>query len=424
MPFFRSRLWTLGFVAPLIAGCGGKLTGIGGSQTVVTISFQPVSPVAVATKTGSGAFKMAAVLSNAVTISVPEGTTDFAVAYLCPSYTASGVTFQRQFVFEASVEDGTAFDGSCINPATIQPPTGTLSGTVDATAIPGTNLVWLFGGNGTGRGLGGTVENISVQLPVGSDDVVALADLNTFISGGPVSDTVLAIKDLGEQAVPGGLNGGNPIVLSAADETTQQPITYSNAPSGPALTTDVVFVTAEGGAIPLLSSTNASYPAVPGAMLQGNAHYTASSIAGDPLSSAVSFTQPWNNGGRPLTVVFPPIWAYAGPAPAALPVFDFSSYSGFSGVAGVARVGTEGWTAAVNALVSYQVTASANSQNGTATVTMPDLSGLMGFLAVPLSGTTVSWRASISQNSAGAIGATPLNSSTQTAQSAGQFVVP
>jgi hypothetical protein len=217
-------------------------------------------------------------------------------------------------------------------------------------------------------------------------------------------------------------------MLSATDETTQQPITYQNSPSGYAPGTEVSFVTEEGGSIFLQSSTNSSYPAVPAAMLQGNAYYESVSIAGDVDATWVSFTRNWNSGGGPLTVIFPSVWTYSGPAAAALPVFNFSTYTGFTGTTGIARVVRETWGTGANTGSSYQVTASANFQDGAETVATPDLSGLSGFLAVPLSGTTVSWVAYINQNSAGAIAATPedtpTNSSTETVQDAGRFVVP
>jgi len=428
MPAPDSRLLIVGVCAALVAGCGGGASTSGsgsGPPTTVTVSFQPASPVAVATQTGSGAFTMATVVSNTVTLSVPAGTTDFAVAYLCPSYTLSGTTFQRQFVFEASVGDGTAFDQICANPAGLQLQTqnGTLSGTVDASAIPNANMVWLFGGSGGGTGIGGSVEEVNAQLPLGTDDVVALASQNE-LSGNSFGITILAIKDLGEQAVPGTVGSGNPIVLGTADETTPQPITYRNVPSGGAPGTSVTFRTQEGGLIPLQSSTTSSYPAVPAAMLNGSTQYSALSIAGDLETSSVSFNRAWNGGGGPLTVVFPSPWSYSGPSAAALPAFDFSTYSGFTGTAGVTRVGTENWQPEAGLVNSYQLTASGSFEGAAGALALPNLSALSGFLADPASGTTVSWQASISQNSAGAIGATPLNSSTQTAQNAGQFVVP
>jgi hypothetical protein len=159
-------------------------------------------------------------------------------------------------------------------------------------------------------------------------------------------------------------------------------------------------------------------------MLQDKAQYSATSIAGDVQTSWVSYSEVWNNGGRPLTIVFPPAWTYSGPAAAALPVFDFSTYSGFTGTAGVTRVGTENWQTAPDSLNTFQVTASASFQTEHGPLAMPDLLGLSGFLAAPQSGTTVSWRASISQNSAHAVGSTPINSSTETVENVGRFIVP
>lgn len=415
------------FILPfaLLVGCGGNSGNRGSTgedPTVVTFTFSGPAPVAAAARVGTGAFHQATLSSNVLNLSVPSGTMDFAVAYVCPPYIFSGSTFQRQFVFEASVEDGTSFSQSCANPNNASSaPQGTLSGTVDASAIAGANMVWLQG-NGSGTGIGATVANVSTELPVGNDNVAALATENTY-SGTTVSITVLAVKDLGEQTVPGVVNGGNPIVLSAADETTMQPITYDNAPSGLPLFTSVSFITDAGTAIPMQSGTSASYPAVPPTMLQGKAQYWAISAAGDFQTSSVRYSEVWNNSGKPLNVVFPSAWTYTGPSAAALPIFDFSTYSGFTGTAGVTHVATENWRT-TSSFNTYQVTVSARFQGGQATVAMPDLSPLTGFLPALSAGTGVAWRASINQNSAHAIGSNPVNSSTETVENVGQFVVP
>jgi hypothetical protein len=438
-----SRRWkvVLGLIVTLAAGCGGSSgSNTGGNSggagsTTVSLSFTGGTPIAAATQIGSGPFTAVTSPSSSVTVSLSSGTTNFAVAYVCPPYTLSGTTFQgqqtqttfqREFVLEGTVADGTAFERSCAAPfiTQTQTQTGTLSGTVDASAIPGTGMVWLEGGSGsywTGSGIGGTVEEIDIPLPLGNDAVAAVA--STF-NGGASGISILAVRDLGDQTVPGVLNGGNSIVLTAADETTTQPIAYQNSPSGEAPDTSVTFVTAEGGQIFLQSSTSSSYPAVPSAMLNGSAHYTAQSVAGTVDASWVSFNQAWNNAGGPLTVVFPSLWTYSGPVAAALPVFDFTTYSGFTGTSGIARIASEGWQPETDIADSYQVTASANFQGGLETLGMPDLSGISGFLAAPASGATVSWSASINQNSAGAFAATPMNSSTQTVETAGQFAVP
>ena len=304
---------------------------------------------------------------------------------------------------------------------------GTLSGTVDASAIPDANVVWLFDGTtGQGQGIGGTVADLSFQAPLGNADIVAMASQNT-LSNGTLSQTILAVKDLGEQTVPIVLNGGNPIMLGEADYlTTQQPITYQNLPSGYEPDASVTFLTDGGGVIPLLpvlNTASSSYPAVPAAMLHGNARYEFSALAGDIPTNLVEFDMLSNSEG-PVTIAFPSVWNYSGPSAAALPVFDFSSYAGFTRTSGVAYEGRASWQDPTNTLNSYQVAASATYLDGSETLSTPDLSGLSGFLTAPPSGSTVSWNASISKNSAGAFGSMPLNSSTQTVSSGGNFVVP
>ena len=80
-----------------LAGCGGSSNsgttggcvtdcgGGGGNPTTVTYTFTGAMPTAVATKIGTGAYTQAAVASGAVSISVPSGTSNYSIAWVCPA---------------------------------------------------------------------------------------------------------------------------------------------------------------------------------------------------------------------------------------------------------------------------------------------------------------------------------------------------
>ena len=69
---------------------------------------------------------------------------------------------------------------------------------------------------------------------------------------------------------------------------------------------------------------------------------------------------------------------------------------------GVYDTGALDWTAGggLNNF-SVNISASANYLHGATSLTVPDLSGLQGFLSPPASGTQVTWTAQIFQNSGG-----------------------
>jgi hypothetical protein len=112
----------------------GKLRVSGGSTTIVTYTFNGNNmPVTVATQIGTGAYTQATLTSGTLTISIPDGETNYSVAFLCPSPTV-GPFVNEEYINQASTLDGTAFSETCPpnpylgRPATIQ---------VNAAAIPG-----------------------------------------------------------------------------------------------------------------------------------------------------------------------------------------------------------------------------------------------------------------------------------------------
>jgi hypothetical protein len=77
--------------APLLAGltgCGGSSNGTtsngGGNPQTVAFTFTGGTLTAAAVATGTGTFSSTTLQSNALNVSVPSGTTDYSIAYVCP----------------------------------------------------------------------------------------------------------------------------------------------------------------------------------------------------------------------------------------------------------------------------------------------------------------------------------------------------
>jgi len=406
------RLSVLGVALTSIAGCGGSSgggSGTGGTgggnnnSTTVTYTINGGTPTAVATQIGSGSFTAATLNGGKLTLSLPSGTTNFAVAYVCPPLPSTEILETDEDVFEASSLDGVSFSGGCPSPVTGSA-TGNLTGTIDSSAISGASSLYIYVQNGSalGGGTGGVpISNFQLEAPTGTDRVelaVYSSDPNLY----PQSYSLLAAKKFSNQAVPGQLNGGNTVVLGAADETTLEPITYNNVPAGySAPATSALFQMDGNNTLGITSPANSAYPALPAGAVESGDHYLLYSTARSTLEPTEAVYAETNlTSAGPVSFTFPAAWSYAGPAAARWPSYDLS-YTGFSGnKAGACNIVSMEWWAGSNVasveLISYvQVNASANYLNGSTTVAVPDLSGLSGFVAPPASGTSVSWGAVI-----------------------------
>ncbi len=410
-------------------GSGGGGGGGGGSQpTIVTVKFTGATPTAVATRIGTGPFAAATLSGSALTLSVPNGTANFAVAYVCPAETIPpGGTQQpiSQYLVEATTADGTSYSFPCPYQVSAGSQTGILTASVDASAISGANLFYVGAVNGTNSGSGsaGTpVANFSFTAPAGIDRVVVQA-YDFVLNGNVGSFSLMAAKNFSAQAVPGALNGGNTVVLGAGDETTAETISYSGVPSGfSAPTTLVGYLFAGGGGLLLADAAAAQYPALPSGAMQSGDYYTFTSSSYGPSGSGVAVAKTSNSAG-PLSVDFPAAWTYAGPAPAALPAFDLS-YSGFPGNTGVFDQVDLTWMPTTTTAYVFEVTATGNSMNGSTTLTFPDLSGLTGFPASPASETSVFWEAEVAQGNYPSLQSIPSNGTVAIVFNAGVYTVP
>jgi len=432
MSAIDSRLCVIGLCAALVAGCGGGATmgggnsgGNGNNPAVVTLTF-PSSVTLVAAQIGTGAFTMQALSTNKLSFSIPSGTSNYAIAYICP---AQG-TFQGQFteeaVWEASVADGTSVNLACMYNSVSTAGVGTLTGSLNAGAIPGVTALSVAAQGGNSLmiygGSGGSAASLDIPAPIGSDRVLVLAL-------GSATQDPLAARNFNNQTVPGALNGGTTVVFGAADETASAAIAYNNVPSGFGSPSTYAGFQMAGSTfvVPLAAQATTQYPVLPATAMDSGDLYSlqaAASSTGNGSSSV--FAGAASLGGQ-VSLTFPAPWTYSGPMAAAVPVFNFG-YTGFSGKTGILdeasyswQSGTSGSTALIDGI---ELTATTNYQGASTSLTAPNLSSLTGFLSAPASGGQVNWSAGIWQFSYGVEGAPTLSSTWAGVSNSGVFTTP
>ncbi len=426
MSVIHSRWFVAGLCAALITGCGGggTTTGCtgancngGGNPTTVTFNFSgPNLPTTVAAKIGTGSFSAQTLSGNTLTLSIPSGTSNYAVAYLCPTVAAN----QYEYVWEANTADGTSWTYTCEYNESQTPPT--LTGSLDASAVSGAQSLGIISQNASAVAsydvMSGATANFDVYAPPGSDRVLVLALGSNF-------QNPLAAKNFDNQTVPGALNGGNPVAFSSADATVPEAITYNNLPSGYGSPGSLVFLVMGGVEHSYLLNATGSYPALPSGATEAQDYYSfVGSAGGTGSNAACNVGAGTSVSGGPVSLpAFPAPWNNCGvPTPAALPTFTIN-YTGFSGQTNVLLVGSIGWT--VGTYQSITVEATANYQSGSTALGTPDLSSIGGFLSPPPSGTQVDWSAGIGQRSYGLTSSlTPLNATWTSVGNSGSFTVP
>jgi hypothetical protein len=417
----------------VIVGCGGSgggstCTGAAcgtGTPTTVTVTFGgPALPTAVAERIGTGAFTAQTLSGNVLTLSVPSGTSNFAVAYLCPP---NGENYE--YIWEASTADGTSPTFTCM-PGDNQP--GMLTGNLDASAISGAQGFEILSQNASSNGesqvTGGATESFSLNAPSGNDRILVLAEDQ---STGPYDPGPVAAKNFENQTVPGALNGGS-VVFGSADATMPETITYSNVPSGygsPSTLVDLVL----GGADEELYALNltGSYPELPASATESGDYYLLDAGAGgtESNSSCGVYAGMATAGGPVSFTAFPAPWNNCGtPSPTTLPTFNID-YTGFAGQANVHQEGYINWAMQTGSSLTFEnieVEATANYQSGSTTLAIPDLSGITGFLANPASGAQVVWYAEVWQTSYSPMtnSIPPLNATWEFVANGGNYQAP
>jgi len=406
------RLSVLGVVLSVVAGCGGSPSGgTGGSAnlTTITYSFSNPAPAAVAVKIGSGSFTAATVTGGALSFTLPDGTNDFGVAYVCPGFSPfPGDVEALEFLRYNTALDDTKYAGGCLSSASGGSggtgSSGTLTGSVNTSAFASAD--WLFvSALGANSGVGSSFNlplNGGFSLtdaPTGTDNVV----LQLYDS----SLNAIAVKGAGAQAVPGALNGGNAIDFAASDATTLQPMSFLNVPAGYSTpSTTVIANSKQLNAVlqmnlgVLSGSTITQYPVLPAGIAEIGDQYDfqaqVSKLTGsvDSTVNAGTTESVSAQGAGPVSISFPAPWVYSGPTPAALPTFAFD-YPGFGSQSGAEYTSEFLWTPGAGIDDQIEITLSQTYQGATSSVTVPDLSAIPGFLAAPGSGTTVSWSATV-----------------------------
>jgi hypothetical protein len=371
----------------IMVGCEpitGNATSPGG--TAITVTFAGGTPLTAATQTGTGNFTAATVAGGKLSLTVPQGTTKYAIAYVCPGVAGLRNTVNSEFVIEATTQDPTSFTTSCLGP----PVTSSVTGSANASLITGATDVKIAGNQGLGGNVGSNSGNFTVSLPNGNNDIAAVA-----VNG---AGTALAVQMVRAQTVPGVINSGNTILFVTANSTATQPLTVTGVPAGfvspPAAS--VQYRTANGTSFLLENNSSTQYPAVPAAQTQTGDFYVYQANTTDTAThtSSVGITQSTTTGGGPASIALPSPWSFTGPAAARFPTFTFN-YTGFNGLAAVAQQAEIEWAPTATTLTTITVTATANFQNGTNTITIPDLTALSGFFAPAATGTSITWVADI-----------------------------
>ncbi len=413
----------LGAVIVLLSGCGGSSNGgggcatpascpctnCGGNSTTVTYTFSGSTATAVATKIGSGAWTQASLESNTLSLSIPNGTTDYSVAYVCQQF--------DERIYLASTLDGTSIPVSCLG---ISGSTGLATVQVNASAIPNAYWILIYGIESqifAEQTTAGT-QSLSGQLAAGTSDVaVMIQDRNS---------NVLAVKILRSQTIPGALNGGNAVVFTTSDETVETAASFANIPAGFYVPGTLVNFISKGGLRLGISDWvggTSTYLSMPSNAFQtGDVQLlNPEAIDSNSIYHSVSLENYATSGG-PQTFTFPAQWTYAGPTAAALPTFDYT-YAGYSGLSQVTPDAVLTYTdSKSNSTDLIVVVATENYQGGATSLEIPDLSALTGFPAAPASGESVNWNADIEAGGNGI--ASPYTGDVPEVSNGGKYTVP
>lgn len=400
-----------GVVFFCFAGCsggGGNGGGGGGSSQDTTVTFNvpvffstsgsPQTP-AVKVQTGSGAFTQVPVQNQQASFIVPAGTTKYQIAYVClAGGTEGSPTENLGFLIQATTQDGALLTGDCFGGVVFGPnsggnsSSGSVTGTVDATAVPGAVSTLIAGNGGNGTLLPSNQGPFNVPLPAGTNDVAVIATSS--------ASTIppLALKIFRGQTAPGAVNGGNTIVLGAANQTVNQPITVNNIPSGTVAKTGVFFHTANGTVFALQGNSQATqYPDVPSGTVQSGDVYVYEAVAelvgsGGPPPAAI--LQTTSKGGGPVTITLPNAWMSSNPTSIGSPTTITFDYPGFSGAPVLAEEAEVFWSNLPNQF-DIKVFATANFQNGANTITFPNPNGSGPIFGCCSSGLSVGFKAII-----------------------------
>lgn len=410
------RLSTLGLMTTLgmcINGCGGgsSATTKTSAGAAIAVTFGGTfAPVAVASQIGTDAWSTATLQAGTLNLTLPHGTTNYGIAYVC----GTGA-YPLEYVIYASVADGSTYTVSCPSQTTTM---GIATGTVDASIIPGAANVEIIGLWGPATGVTGASGSFNASMAAANQDIAFVA-LNS-------SNYILAVHIVRNQAVPGSINNGNPIVFLASDALSLQPFMVTNAPVGflpvpPAFAAG--YVTANGTFISLFDSTAGTYPTISLAESQPADYYLFTVSDANLAIAQSSYTSLTTSTAGAVTLSLPAPLAYSAPVPAAFPSFNLS-YTGFADDTSISYWAELLWGTPPSSIYTITVTATAAYQNGTPTLAVPNLSGLSGFFPGASSGSQVNWIARVYGGTSQWYVPTPVNGSMSYVGVSNSFVVP
>jgi hypothetical protein len=395
-----------------ISGCGGGSSGgPTPAELVISISFGGTAvPRAVAAQIGTNSWKTAALQGGTLGLTLPSGTTNYGIAYVCGTE-----AYNFEYVIYATVQDGSPLQLNC---STVPTSTGVATGMVNASNIPGTAKVEIIGLLGsTGISVPGASGSFSADMATGSQDI-AFAALDS-------RNYMLAVHIVRSQTVPGIINSGNPITFLASDALGLQPYSVVNLPAGfpPLPAFAAGYMTANGTFISLLSSTTAHYPTISSAESQPGDYYAfAANDVNQAITQSIGTSLTTSTAGAIDLSLSEPL-AYSAPTPAAFPSFNLT-YAGFANDIAVSYWAEILWAVPSISQYTITVTATAAYQNSSTMLAVPDLSGLGGFLPSPNSGTMIGWRAGVYGGTYQWYAPTPANGSLSFVSIGNSFVVP
>jgi hypothetical protein len=358
--------------------CGGGSSTASPTGTTVTTIFS-ATPAAVAVQIGNGAWNAVSLQGNQLTFTVPTGESRYAIAYVC----ALDATFNFETVWEATTRDPTPSGGCAGLGGNSALNEGWATGAVDASSIAGASYVWIFGGFGIGF-VPGATGSFNVPMLQGTNDIAFVA--------GSLARSVLAVKILRSQTIPGAVNNGHTVVFAPGDETSYQAFSVTDIPKGFTVGSTVSYVTSNGTSFYVSVLPGSQYAVVPLSEAQANDRYlfSASDIrylnppAGGSQSAYITMTAA---SATAVTLPLPPPLPYSPPTPAEFPSFNVA-YTGFAVSSYGARLS---WSSSGGSSSQLTVTATPDYQAGESTIKVPDLTTLAGFLLLPPSGTDVAW---------------------------------
>jgi len=368
-----------------LSACGGGSLSSSNQQprptgTAIAVKFTGGAPLAIAEEIGTGNWTTASLQNGALGLTVPQGTSTYAIAYLCPTWQGMGPV-SSEYVLQATIKDATSYSVTCY----VNPTLGTISGSANVSAIANATQFRVYGAQGISSNVvTATSGPFSFQAPTGTNDIAVVA----YDS----SNNLVGVKFVRNQTVPGAVS--STITLSSNDATTStQTMADSNIQSGflPTPAGPYAEYATANGTFFYLSNVNTNttqYPVMPASEVQSGDYYYFSSNDANSSNQHVlawqSVTTP-----APITLAFPNPLSYAAPTPAKFPTFTVN-YGGFSGASAVSYAANIQWitNATDNGIT---VTATAAYLNGATNIAIPDLTSLSGFLPSPVSGSTIYW---------------------------------